>query len=590
MRLSRAAVGAAVSVLLADAAWAQSPGPAPQPDAGLRPQLQAPLRNPVELNAPAPPVRLQPNLQGPPLQPQTGPGAVVQVRIGAVGVTGAEALAPPQLPPAIAGLAGSTIPLARIEEARLAILRAYRDAGYPFASVNAGLSRRPDAVADVTFAVTEGFVAEVRLEGDIGPAGTQVLRFLNRLIGQRPVSNAALERALLLAQDVPGVTVRGTLRPLATEPGALQLVAQVERRAFSGYLNVDNRGFSLVGPWQGLLVGGLNSVTEFGERTEVSLFGAEGGTQWFAQGAMEAFIGGSGLRMRLYAGAGRTEPSGTLRAIGYRGETQVAGASLSYPIIRSRPLNLHAVGSLELFDGLVETGTTSRDRASRDAIRTARAGFDGQLLDRWLPFLPAATSLASIRLGQGITALGATRNGYPLSGRSGAEDFGFTKLSGEIQRTQPLWSPGEGQMISIQGLAAGQWTDDILPQAEKFYLGGNRLGRGYYAGQVTGDRAWGVAMELQYNIALELAVPPEFGNGRVAAQFYLMRDIGRTLENRPDDANRRLSSWGGGLRTVLGDSLQLDLEAAHRVVRQPDGAAAEPLRETVVLFRGLVKF
>jgi hemolysin activation/secretion protein len=69
-----------------------------------------------------------------------------------------------------------------------------------------------------------------------------------------------------------------------------------------------------------------------------------------------------------------------------------------------------------------------------------------------------------------------------------------------------------------------------------------------------------------------------------------MRDIGRTLENRPDDANRRLSSWGGGLRTVLGDSLQLDLEAAHRVVRQPDGAATDPLRETVVLFRSLVKF
>jgi hemolysin activation/secretion protein len=72
-------------------------------------------------------------------------------------------------------------------------------------------------------------------------------------------------------------------------------------------------------------------------------------------------------------------------------------------------------------------------------------------------------------------------------------------------------------MVSIQGLAAGQWTNDILPQAEKFYLGGNRLGRGYYAGQVTGDRAWAVSMELQYNIALELAVPPEFGSGRVAA-------------------------------------------------------------------------
>ena len=51
------------------------------------------------------------------------------------------------------------------------------------------------------------------------------------------------------------MTVRGTLRPLASEPGALQLVAQVERRAYSGYVNLDNRGYQLVGPWQGLLVG-----------------------------------------------------------------------------------------------------------------------------------------------------------------------------------------------------------------------------------------------------------------------------------------------------------------------------------------------
>ena len=115
---------------------------------------------------------------------RTGPGAVAEIQVGTVQVTGAEALSPARLAPATAGLEGSTIPLARIEEARLAILRAYRDAGYPFAAINAGLTRRPAAeggpvVADLTFAVTEGFVAEVKLDGDIGPAGTQVLRFLN---------------------------------------------------------------------------------------------------------------------------------------------------------------------------------------------------------------------------------------------------------------------------------------------------------------------------------------------------------------------------------------------------------------------------
>lgn len=583
MRLNRAALGVA-SIVVAGAASAQVPG---QPSAPA-------LRNPVELNAPSVAPRLQPNIEGPPIAAQTGPGAVREERLGEVKLVGAEALPAERLAAVTAGLANSTVPLSRIEEVRLALLRAYRDAGFPFTTVNAGLTRRPapggGTIAELTFAVTEGYIAEVKLEGDIGPAGTQVLRFLNRLVEQKPVTSRDIERALLLASDVPGVTVRGTLRPLATAPGALQLIAQVERRSYSGYVNLDNRGFKLVGPWQGLLVAGLNSFSEFGERTELSLFGAQESTQWFVQGSADAFVGGSGLRVRVYAGTGQTRPLGTLKAIGYYGETHVGGLSANYPIIRSRPVNLYAVGSLDMFEGVVETGLSGRTRASRDQIRTFRTGLDGQLLDSWIPFLPSATNLATFRFSQGITGLGATRNGYPLSGRSGGEDFGFRKISGEVQRTQPFWSPYEGAMFSLQGLFAGQWSDNVLPQAEKYYLGGNRLARGFYAGQVTGDRAWGLALELQFDTSFEIPVSAEFGSGRLATQFYAFRDIARTAENRANDQNRRLSSWGGGVRTVFSETVQFDLEAVHRVTKRPDGAAADGLNETAVLFRTLVKF
>ena len=64
------------------------------------------------------------------------------------------------------------------------------------------------------FVVTEGRIASVKLDGDIGPAGTQVLRFLNRLTEKQPIDSVTLERYLLLAQDVPGVT-------LARRAGAL---------------------------------------------------------------------------------------------------------------------------------------------------------------------------------------------------------------------------------------------------------------------------------------------------------------------------------------------------------------------------------
>ena len=106
----------------------------------------------------------------------------------------------PRLAPLIAGLPGRAVPVARIEEARAAILSLYRGDGYALTTVTAIV----DPAGDVRFSVVEGRIAEVQLDGDIGPAGVQVLRFLRRLTEQRPISNDALERWLLLAQDVPG--------------------------------------------------------------------------------------------------------------------------------------------------------------------------------------------------------------------------------------------------------------------------------------------------------------------------------------------------------------------------------------------------
>jgi len=88
----------------------------------------------------------------------------------------------------------------------------------------------------------EGYISDVKLDGDIGAAGVLVLEMLDHLLERRPVNNADLERYLLLANDIPGVKARAVLRREGAEPGAVALVAQVSRREFSGLLNYDNRG------------------------------------------------------------------------------------------------------------------------------------------------------------------------------------------------------------------------------------------------------------------------------------------------------------------------------------------------------------
>ena len=53
------------------------------------------------------------------------------------------------------------------------------------------------------------------------------------------------------------------------------------------------------------------------------------------------------------------------------------------------------------------------------------------------------------------------------------------------------------------GLLTGQWSNNILPPAEQFYLGGARFTRGYYSGQVPGDKALAATVELQLNTGFE---------------------------------------------------------------------------------------
>ena len=129
-----------------------------------------------------------------------------------------------------------------------------------------------DANGRLRFVVTEGRIASVKLDGDIGPAGTQVLRFLNRLTEKQPIDSVTLERYLLLAQDVPGVTLRAVLEPSADQPGALNLIAQVSRQAVSGLATIDNRAFNETGPIEMLGVLDFNSFTEYGEKTELSFY------------------------------------------------------------------------------------------------------------------------------------------------------------------------------------------------------------------------------------------------------------------------------------------------------------------------------
>lgn len=489
--------------------------------------------------------------------------------ISDVSIVGATAYPSAMLNALVAGLTGPAVPQQRIEDARAALVNLYRGDGYIATTVQAVLS-----AGHLRFVVTEGRIIEVKLDGDIGPAGTQVLRFLNHLTEVQPLTVTALERWLLLANDIPGLTVKSVLNPSAGDPGALTLVAQVSRRPYGGLFTSDNRAFQLTGPEELLTIVDFNSFTEFGERTEAQIYHTYNNTQTFGQASSDFFIGGSGLKGRVYGGSGTATPSGDLRAIGYDATTTTFGGDLSYPVIRARAESLYVRGIFDAIETAIDTNTGANGtsaRASFDSLRILRAQAEYTLLDTWLGDDLPATDGVSGRVSQGLHLLGASANGASDAGRVG-QTTDFTKFNGQISRAQTLFVPWEEATVALQGVVAGQGTGNILPPAEKFYLGGPHFNRGYYYGQVTGDNALTTSVELQLNTPVPMPdfVPPPI---TTRAQFYAFYDWGETWENQKLDANRVLRSIGGGVRLFVTEFTEFDLEGTVRLNPYPNGTS-----------------
>jgi hemolysin activation/secretion protein len=518
-----------------------------------------------------------------PLLPAAG-GAVTgpPVSVSQVSVEGVTVYPPGDIAAMASGLAGHTVPFAQIDAVRVAIAQRYRADGYVLSTVAATYDAQ---TGRLRYVVTEGHIASVKLDGDIGPAGTQVLRFLNRLTEPAVLDAATLERYLLLARDVPGISLHAVLQASTDQPGALNLIAQVSRQAVSGLIATDNRASKFTGPIETLAGLSLNSFTELGEKTEISLYHAWPNSETFGQIASEAFVGSSGLRVQIYGGAGATVPTGPLAQLSYRGVTQVFGAKASYPFIRSRRQTLSGWLSFDGINTEIDTNVGG-PVTSADSVRVLRLGGDYALSDLWAGVERPAVDILSIRLSEGLDILGASGGGTnpPRLG----EHPNFTKINFQASRTQTLFAPWQGADVAVMGLLAGQWSPSVLPPAEQFYLGGTAFTRGYYAGQVAGDKALAATAELQLNTGVDLS---RLGlSTEVNGQFYLFYDWGEAWQNQSGIGTTRIASAGGGARFQITRYVEVDLEGLARLNRFPNGAAVSALDGAAFYWRVLLRY
>jgi hemolysin activation/secretion protein len=518
----------------------------------------------------------------------TAPAGAERIPVSptAITVEGNTVYAPADLDPLIRPLIGKTVTAADIFQLAGAIQRKYREDGYFLATVVVPPQRVTDG--RIRLRAYEGSIANVVVEGDVGPVIEQARAYLSKIGGGGQAVNLRdIERYLLLTEDIPGIKTRAVLRP-GKQPGEAELAIELSRKSWDAYYALDNRGSRFTGPLQSFALGGLNSFTAMGERIEAMQFTTFSRESNYVQVAGSFLVGAEGARIRAWAAKGFVNPSGPVAAVGYAGDLTLFGVGGLYPIIRSRQANLSVNGGFEYYRSVVDINT---GRLNATDLRILRLGFDGNYRDDFDGF-----NSASIRFSKGLGFLGASAPNDPLMARTGS-DPAFFKVQAEIARRQAIWS-NNNVALGVFGSLSGQMTGDIVPASEKFFLGGDRFGRGYFYGQVSGDRGIAASLELQLNVL----VPPggvgwstpssDLDMSRaLPLQFYAYFDYGRVWNLLSTDvAVITARSVGVGVRAGLLERLTIEVEASRRLDPRVDGAAATPLDPWAAFFKATARF
>jgi hemolysin activation/secretion protein len=275
-----------------------------------------------------------------------------------------------------------------------------------------------------------------------------------------------------------------------------------------------------------------------------------------------------------------------LRTVGYDGVTRVGGLDLSYPLIRARAQTLTLSAAFDVVESDIDYDATGKPiRNSFDSLRVLRGQAQYVLQDnlfaRWGGSVVEAVSHASLRVSQGLPILGAEGNDNLQPARIN-ERVDFTKVDAEVDRRQTLFSPFGSATVSILAAIGGQFSNNILPPEEKYYLGGPNFNRGYYYGEVTGDRALQTKFEPQFDMPLPT---PAFSPFPLRLELYLFYDWGEVWQQQALDLGHSLRSFGGGGRLYADPNFEIDVEGVSRLTRTPDGAGVTPLRSSAIYWQ-----
>ncbi len=302
-----------------------------------------------------------------------------------------------------------------------------------------------------------------------------------------------LDRALLIANDLPGVAVNGVLQA-GKKSGETDVAITIKNKPrFSAVVSSDNYGAKSTGRARALLDITYSSPFKIGDKVNLSLLKSEGVD--YGRIAYNAPVGNNGLTLGVNASFLQYEVvSSQLNSTQSRGFSKLVGLEGRYPVLRTKQTNLYATTNLDHknFKNKSTSPTVEYD------VNTFALGLVGDHFDQWV--LNGAQNNASLQLTRGNN----------LKNTTDGSQGNFTKLNWAYNRNQFL-IPN----YTFNLKASGQFADNNLDSSQKFYIGGVSGVRAYPTSEGSGSSGYLASLELKRDLPMNFAVSGFYDLGHV---------------------------------------------------------------------------
>lgn len=443
-----------------------------------------------------------------------------------------------------------TVSLRTIYEIIDQIIKRYRQDDY--ALVSALITSQDFSSGHIDIRFVEGYVSELTLAKDLGFSRDeklleegQLVRYAENIKSEQPLTKRTLLRNLLLANDIPGLSLDGGFQRSETTPGSVDLALKVQQEQFETFGSIDNYGPKELGPTQFQVGATYNSLFRVGDSTSLTLGGTPDiDTLKYAFFNHSQVVGNNGLRVGADLGYLETKPE--IAGIeGIEGEAKLASINARYPWLRSLRENLFFYSRLDYVDS--DNAFLQRTLSS-DSIRSLRLGAFYNYRDDW-----HGNNTFNASVSQGLDIMGAGGTSRP-NGR-----IEYTKLNFFLQRLQHF---GDHFQAVVSG--SGQYSFSKLLSPEEYGYGGREFGRAFRPSEIAGDHGIAGSLELRYRrpgVSVVRTFEP-----------YVFADAGKIWRREQQFIFRQLSgaSAGGGLRLMFSRYFTVEMEVAQSIHRSVD--------------------